>query len=116
MLYLETLIKQTAADPDLIEVHWHCCLMDNYQCQSSDGKNRDWPTAGKNRGGRLHYSPQKPALCGTKRFILSSSRHQQTVQQRNHLRRLSMRAEVERRAKIFSACLYADASIVHYVP
>ena len=65
MLYLETLIKEKAADPDLIEVQ--CCLEDNNNIRRLQTRDKEFNSPLRNNlGRRRHHHPEKPTLCRTK--------------------------------------------------
>ena len=85
MLDLETLIKGTAADPDLIDVHavWKTTnyITDPSRLQTSS-QTPDAPL-GYHDGRRQNNQPQKPTLHGIERLTLRSPRNKQDVQRCN---------------------------------
>ena len=83
MLDLETLIKETAADPDLIELNrgqQHGANPTKLQncCQEAD------PPLGHHNGGRSHLDTTITTQRSLKRLIFWTPRDKQNVQQFGH--------------------------------
>ena len=78
MLDLETLIKETAADPDLIELN--CFIEDNNleQILQNCGQEAD-PPLGHHNGRRSYRDTENTTICSPKRLTFRTSRDKQNV-------------------------------------